>query len=129
MKELQKKNKGARIPFFKSCVACEKHFSVGAWSRMQHPRYTDWDCEGKRLYNVSIPLRNVPSNFELQLQLVGKLKSGFVARMGHSILEHWKGVEHPYIYSNRNGSHLEPVPGAEAVTLKEVVSEQLRPVV
>ena len=80
MKELQKKNIGARITFFKSFVACEKHFSVGAWSRMQHPRYTDWDCEGKRLDNVSIPLRNVPSNFELQLQLVGKLKSEFVAR-------------------------------------------------
>ena len=44
-------------------------------------------------------------------------------------LEHWKGAGHPHIYSNRYGSHLEILPDAEAVTLKEVVSEQLRPVV
>jgi hypothetical protein len=123
MKKLQKKNKRARITFFKSCVACEQHYSVGAWSRTQDPRYTDWDCEGKRLDNVSIPLRNVPSKFALQLQLVGKLISGAWPGGGHSILEHRKGAGHPHIYSNREDSHLEPVPGAEAVTLKEAVSE------
>ena len=39
------------------------------------------------------------------------------------------GAKFTQIYSNRYGSHLEPVPGAEAVTPKEVVSEQDRPVV
>jgi membrane protein len=39
------------------------------------------------------------------------------------------GAKFTQIYSSRHGSHLEPMPGAEAVTLKEVVSEQRRPVV
>jgi membrane protein len=33
------------------------------------------------------------------------------------------GVKFTRIYSNRYGSQLEPMPRAEAVTLKEVVSE------
>jgi len=33
-------------------------------------------------------------------------------------------MEFTQIYSNRYGSRLEPVPGAEEVTLKEVVSER-----
>jgi membrane protein len=37
------------------------------------------------------------------------------------------GAKFTRIYSNRYGSHLEPVPGVEAVALKEVVSEQRRP--
>jgi hypothetical protein len=49
---------------------------------------------------------------------------------GHIILHKFCfRCEVPRIYSNRYGSHLEPVLGAEAVTLKEVVSEQLRQVV
>jgi membrane protein len=39
------------------------------------------------------------------------------------------GAKFTQIYSTRYGSHLEPVPGAEAVTLKEVVSEPCRPAV
>jgi membrane protein len=39
------------------------------------------------------------------------------------------GAKFTQIYSNRYGSHLEPAPGAEAVTVKEVVSEQPHPVV
>ena len=42
------------------------------------------------------------------------------------------GAKFTQIYSDRYGSHLEPVSGAEAVTLKVVVvsdSEQRRPVV
>lgn len=34
------------------------------------------------------------------------------------------GAKFTQVYSNRYGSHLEPMPGTEAVTLKEVVSEQ-----
>ncbi|MBE0544170.1 MAG: YihY/virulence factor BrkB family protein [Verrucomicrobia bacterium] len=34
------------------------------------------------------------------------------------------GAKFTQIYSTRHGSHLEPVPGAKAVTLEEVVSEQ-----
>jgi membrane protein len=37
------------------------------------------------------------------------------------------GAKFTQIYSNRYGSHLEPVPGAEAVTLREVDVEQRRP--
>ena len=39
------------------------------------------------------------------------------------------GAKFTQIYSNRYGSHLEPASGAEAVTVKEVVSEQPHPVV
>ncbi len=39
------------------------------------------------------------------------------------------GAKFTQIYSNRYGSHLEPVPGAEAVTPKEVASKQDRSVV
>lgn len=39
------------------------------------------------------------------------------------------GAKFTQVYSNRYGSHLEPVPGAEVVTLKEMFSEQRRPVV
>ena len=39
-------------------------------------------AKGKRLDNVSSPLRNVPSKFALQLHLVGELISGFVTRRG-----------------------------------------------
>ena len=39
------------------------------------------------------------------------------------------GATFTQIYSNGYGSHLKPVPGAEAVTRKEVVSEQRRLVV
>ena len=39
------------------------------------------------------------------------------------------GAKFTQIYSNRYGSHLEPAPGAEAVSVKEVVSEQPHPVV
>ena len=39
------------------------------------------------------------------------------------------GAKFTEIYSTRHGSHLGPVPGAEAVTLKELVSEQPHPVV
>jgi len=71
----------------------------------------------------------LPSKFALQLRLVGKLMSGFVVRRATFNLGTLKGARHPHIYTNREGSHLEPMPGAEAVTLKEVVSEQPRPVV
>jgi membrane protein len=37
------------------------------------------------------------------------------------------GAKFTQIYSNRYGSHLEPVPDAETVTLKEVVSEHRPP--
>jgi membrane protein len=37
------------------------------------------------------------------------------------------GAKFTEVYANRYGSHLEPLPGAEAVTLKEVISES-RPV-
>lgn len=37
------------------------------------------------------------------------------------------GAKFTQIYSNQYSSHVEPVPGAEAVTLKEVVSEPHRP--
>jgi membrane protein len=36
------------------------------------------------------------------------------------------GAKFTQVYSNRYGSHFEPMPGAEAVTLKEVVSEPRR---
>jgi len=39
------------------------------------------------------------------------------------------GAKFTQIYSDRYGSHLKPMPGAEAVTLKEVVSETRRPAV
>ena len=39
------------------------------------------------------------------------------------------GAKFTQIYSNRYGSHLEPAPGAEAVTLREVFSAQPHPVV
>lgn len=39
------------------------------------------------------------------------------------------GAKFTQIYSTRNGSHLEPVSGAKAVALKELVSEQPHPVV
>jgi membrane protein len=39
------------------------------------------------------------------------------------------GAKFTQVYSNRHGSHLEPMPGAEAVTLQEVVSEPQLPVV
>jgi membrane protein len=39
------------------------------------------------------------------------------------------GVKFTQLYSNRYGSHLKPAPGAEAVTVKEVVSAQPHPVV
>jgi membrane protein len=39
------------------------------------------------------------------------------------------GAKFTQIYSTRHGSHLEPAPGAKAVTLKELVSEQPHPVV
>lgn len=38
------------------------------------------------------------------------------------------GAKFTQIYSNRYGSHLDPAPGAEAVTLKEMASEQPDPV-
>jgi membrane protein len=38
------------------------------------------------------------------------------------------GAKFTKVYSNRYGSHLEPVPGAEEVTLKEVVAERRPPV-
>jgi hypothetical protein len=44
-------------------------------------------AKGKRLDNVSIPLRDVPSKFSLQLHLVGELTSGFVTRRGTFNLE------------------------------------------
>lgn len=39
------------------------------------------------------------------------------------------GAKFTQIYANRYGAQLEPMPGAEAVTLKKVVSKQHRPVV
>ncbi len=39
------------------------------------------------------------------------------------------GAKFTQIYSNRHGSHLKPGPGAEAVTVREVVSAQPHPVV
>jgi hypothetical protein len=58
-----------------------------------------------------------------------KKRKAFVSAKIIFVISQRKGAGHPHIYSNRYGSHLEPVLGAGAVTLKEVVSEQLRPVV
>ena len=37
------------------------------------------------------------------------------------------GAQFTQIYSNRYGSHIEPVPGAEVVTPKELTVQQRRP--
>ena len=50
--------------------------------RLQDPNRVEVQKINLRLDDVSIPFRNVPSKFTLQLQLVGKLISGFVTSSG-----------------------------------------------
>jgi len=106
-----------------------------------------WEASSPLTHKARIPLYSVPvkpSSYRLTYWIPSVLPelgaeqwpsaSGRQARWssccGHIILRKFcSRCEVPHIYSNRYGSHLEPLPGAEAVTLKEVVSEQLRPVV
>jgi hypothetical protein len=50
--------------------------------RLQDPNSMEAQKINVRLDDVSIPFKNVPSKFTLQLQLVGKLISGFVTSSG-----------------------------------------------
>ena len=75
-------------------MACEQHFSACAFSLDKILDMLIGIGKGKRLDNISVPLKDVPSKVAMQLHLVGELITGFVTRRRHSILEHWEGVGH-----------------------------------